>query len=113
MTKRVIGVYYTVPEALEVVDELRKEGYSNKEIFVVANEEIAGQIPYIHEDEGSDQEKEEAHSSIWEQIKDAFTLEEPLYNDADILEDDLMYQYQADLANGAIVIVVEKINENN
>ncbi|MGX7349333.1 general stress protein [Dolosicoccus paucivorans] len=96
MTKRVIGVYYTVPEALEVIDELRKEGYTNKEIFVVANEEITGQIPYIHEVERPARGKvEEIHPSLWKQIKDAFTLEEPIYNDADILEDDLMYQYRA------------------
>lgn len=112
MTKRVIGVYYTISSALEIVNSLRNEGYTNQDIFIVANEEITGEIPYIHEIERPARGiEEESFPTLWDQIKDAFTLAEPIYNDAEILEDDLMYQYRADLANGAIVIVVEQ-NEN-
>ena len=91
MSKKVDGVYDTIDEALRAVDRLRMEGYARKDIQVVANEETRNRVDANYQenitsvDEELDQAEED--ETLWDKIKDAFTMSGPDYEDIHSLEE--------------------------
>lgn len=117
MNKRVEGSYVSVTEAFNAVNRLRDEGYRRRNIFLVANEEVRGSIPYTMEaevttDEGLREIEQDDNRTLWEKIKDAFTFDEydsshyesPNYN----ADEDSLYEYRSDIAQGNILILLEE-----
>lgn len=117
--KRVEGSYVRVEDAVDAVQRLRDKGYARSNIYVVANEAVRSAIPsYSMEAEVSSQSElrentgNENERSMWEKIKDAFTLDEnetdprtqPNY-DADR---DPLYAYRDDIAQGNIIVLVDE-----
>lgn len=117
MNKRVEGSYVSVTEAFNAVNRLRDKGYRRRNIFLVANEEVRGSIPYTMEaevttDEGLREIEQDDNRTLWEKIKDAFTFDEydsshyesPNYN----ADEDPLYEYRSDIAQGNILILLEE-----
>lgn len=117
MNRRVEGVYATVEEAMAAVQRLRDEGYSRNDIFLVANADVRNNIPYTMDAEvttdtdtvgaGADDDR-----SLWEKIKDAFTVDDTY--DASVSDNpdydasnDPLAAHHTDIANGNIVVLLD------
>lgn len=118
MSKRVEGVYPTIEEALAAVDRLKKQGYSRTDISVVANEEVRNSFSYttdvdVTADSSSSSAGNEDHRSLWETIKDAFTMDDS-YADTAYSESgydattDPLYAYRDEISRGSVVVLVEE-----
>ena len=111
MSKRVEGVYETIDEALKAVDRLRIEGYARKDIQVVANEDTRNRVDANYKENITPADEELDHfeedESLWEKIKDAFTMSEPDYEDTNSLE-----AHQEDIEKGKEVVLLDKYSEN-
>lgn len=109
--RTVIGSYDSREEAMQVVDRLVSEGYTKDDITLYSNSETSGTIGDtrgvdVETTRGSSHEDE----SLWERIKDAFsvdTRDDEDYNDPDYdMEDDILQPFQSDLSSGNIVVLV-------
>lgn len=111
MTKKVEGVYDTIDEALRAVDRLRIEGYARKDIQVVANEDTRNRVDVNYKENITPADDELDHveedESLWDKIKDAFTMSGPDDEDADSLE-----AHQEDIQNGKVIVLLDKYSEN-
>ncbi|MGB6178340.1 YsnF/AvaK domain-containing protein [Carnobacterium sp.] len=109
------GSYATSQEAFLAVERLQAEGYSRKAIRLVSNTttrnnfmdqsdiNITTEDGYTQTtDHGTDDNR-----SMWEKIKEAFSTEDYEENDPIRSENDVLYNYQDDIANGNIVVVVD------
>lgn len=116
MTKRLEGSYLTVTEAFEAVENLRNQGLKAHQIYLVANEEVRETIPYTPAAEVTSaqvmiQNEQTDAQTLWERVKEAFTFDD--YDSSQVnhpdykAEEDSLYLYRADLAQGNILVLVD------
>ena len=115
--KRVEGSYVRVEDAMRAVQRLKDEGYSSSDITVVANATVRDSIPYTMDAEvstdvdtrGNDREDTR---SMWEKIKDAFTMDEYETDRRDQMDynpdTDFLSGYRDEIEQGNVVVVVEE-----
>lgn len=115
----VIGSYSTREEALSVIEQLRDEGYDRDDIVIYTTDEAARNFGFSGlsgidvETDVNDTEGVQEDRSLWERIKDAFstnTYEEYVPNEEETgrsADNDPLYQYRDDIADGKIVITVK------
>ena len=113
--KFVEGSYPTSQEAFAVVERLQAEGYNKDAIRLVSNTTTKNTFMDqpdidITTDDSYNQttnHRTDDDRSMWEKIKDAFSAEDYEENNSIHSEDDVLYNYQDDIANGNIVVVVD------
>ncbi len=113
--KFVEGSYPTSQEAFAVVERLQAEGYKKDAIRLVSNTTTKNTFMDqpdmdITTDDNYTQttnHRTDDDRSMWEKIKDAFSAEDYEENNSIHSEDDVLYNYQDDIANGNIVVVVD------
>ena len=113
--KFVEGSYETSQEAFAVVERLQAEGYNKDAIRLVSNTTTKNTFMDqpdidITTDDSYNQttnHRTDDDRSMWEKIKDAFSAEDYEENNSIHSEDDVLYNYQDDIANGNIVVVVD------
>lgn len=119
--KTVVGSYPTQDEALDVVSKLKNEGYPKNDIILYSNEEQSNALTHyeahdvvVDPDDTAETKKykDEKDQSTWDKIKDAFVTEtydhetekkRDTYNQ----DNDFLYPYRDDIANGNFVVAVE------
>lgn len=108
MVKQVVGVYRTSEEAVGALERLHALGYSRDDIYLVANDKVRRSIPYGYEAnvEVVDDITHTDDRSFWEKVRDFFSFDET-YETTDRLEDDPLYNYQNELNEGAIAVLVD------
>lgn len=115
MNRRVEGSYVRVEDAIHAVQRLREEGYSKKDIYVVANSTVRDSIPYTMDAEvstDSDMRSQDHDSdrSLWDKIKDAFTMDEydtPNQSGYDANNDPLS-GYHDEIEQGNVIVLVDE-----
>lgn len=117
MSKRLVGTYVSVDEAMAAVESLRDQGYGRNDIHVIADRSVRDSIPFTMdaEVETTDEARKGESTderSMWEKIKDAFTFSEyseETYQDSTTDNpDDSLQEYRNDLAAGKVVVLVEE-----
>lgn len=88
MKKRVKGIYPSINKAVEAVEELKDQGYSRKDVLVIANEEVSRNFPHSEEME--------------------ITTPDDFQNLSHPSEEDPLAPYQQEIENGNIVVMVEE-----
>lgn len=124
MSKMVKGIYDNAQETLDAVNQLKSEGYTAKEITVVTGQNKNPALKNLNAAKVSTadatKEDHEDEESVWEKIKDVFTVkdyekgdpaENPLaeYGVPDDVASDL--DYKNELEKGRILIVVDDAKE--
>lgn len=109
MNRRVEGIYTNVDDAMNAVNRLHEEGYSRDDIKVVANATVRETMPFTMDAEvTSDTDTAgmagDDNRSLWDKIKDAFTVDE--YDAMQYGEEDTIRQYHDDIENGHILVLV-------
>jgi len=113
----VIGSYSTREEALSVIEQLQREGYSRGDIIIYTTKDAATNFGFAGlsgiDVETSVNGVETTHEdrSLWEKIKDAFSVDTYEYDsslneEADYANNDPLYQYRDDISAGKIIITV-------
>jgi hypothetical protein len=117
MERRVEGIYPNVEEALRAVDRLREQGYSRENITLVANDEVRRTFGSdvdadvstqdIDQDRSMDRVDEgDEDRSVWESIKDFFTMDDT-YDDPNYdVENDPLYAHRSVITEGEIAVLV-------
>ena len=120
MNKTVIGSYESREEALHVVDRLVTEGYTRDEITLYANSDAANLIGNdnmrgVEVETSPSAHVEEHDESLWERIKDAFSVDtrDSDYYDENEDTDDILLPYRTDLGKGNIIVAVENYKGMN
>lgn len=120
MNKTVIGSYDSREEALHVVDRLVTEGYTRDEITLYANSDAANLIGNdnmrgVEVETSPSAHVEEHDESLWERIKDAFSVDtrDSDYYDENEDTDDILLPYRTDLGKGNIIVAVENFKGAN
>ena len=113
MNKRVEGSYVKVEDAMRTVQRLKEEGYSSSDIYVVANPTVRDSIPYtMNAEVSTDADMKDDDRSMWEKIKDAFTMDEyetDRRNQSDYNPDtDPLSSYRDEIEQGYVVVLVDK-----
>lgn len=114
------GSYDTPQEALNAVRTLEAEGYQAHDIRLVSNStirdtfqnktnaEFTASEDYVDGDLDVDERVDhEEDESIWEKIKDFFTVDEDYDRERTDPQDDPLVNYRKDIEAGKIVVVVE------
>lgn len=110
------GSYDTPQEAFEAVKRLKREGYRAEDIRLISNTTM--QETFMDQTDvdvtTSDRyDRETGHKttkedeSLWEKIKDAFTVDEDYDDYADNPDNDPLMNYRTDIDAGKIVVLVE------
>ena len=118
MTQILEGIYPTPGEAIDAIDRLKDEGYSRIEITVIANTAIHGNffnsmLVDTTMDSDAIYKLDEDHRSLWEKIKDGFTLGDP-YEEASYTDpkytsvSTLLKGYQEEINEGGIAVLIEE-----
>lgn len=118
MVKILEGIYFTQREAMAAIDRLKTEGYSRSDISVVANTEVQSnffnhmQVDTTINAQAIDN-LDEDHRSLWEKIKDAFTLDdaydEETYKDSQYASvSTLLDKYRDEINRGGIAVLIEE-----
>lgn len=118
MSRRVEGVYATVEEARAAVERLKDQGYSRDQISIVANADVRRSFSYqtdvdVSTDAGAGMGVGSDNRSVWEKIKDSFTMDEN-YNAADYAtaggdaSTDPLSGYHEEIERGSVVVLVEE-----
>jgi hypothetical protein len=118
MTQILEGIYPTPGEAMDAIERLKDEGYSRSEITVIANTAIHGNffnsmLVDTIMDSDAIYKLDEDHRSLWEKIKDGFTLgdpyEEESYTDPKYASvSTLLEGYQEEINEGGIAVLIEE-----
>lgn len=117
MSKRLVGTYVSIDEAMMAVERLRDQGYGRNDIHVIADRSVRESIPFTMDAEVSatDEARKgemEDDRSLWEKIKDAFTFNE--YTDEAYQDptgdnpNNPLEEYRNDLAAGKVVVLVDE-----
>lgn len=114
------GSYDTPQEALDAVRALEAEGYQAHDIRLVSNATIrdiyknktnakfTASEDYVDGDLAVDERVDhEEDESIWEKIKDFFTVDEDYDRERTDPQDDPLVNYRKDIEAGKIVVIVE------
>lgn len=88
MKKRVEGSYASAEEAIEAVERLSRQGYSRKDIMLIANEEVSRKFPYS--------------------AKMEITTTHDFQNFSGQAEEDPLSPYRDEMESGHIVVLVEE-----
>jgi uncharacterized protein (TIGR02271 family) len=111
MEKHIIGAYDSTNEAAAVVEQLSRKGYSPEEIMVVSNREHLESLESKTGLQVEHDRSEQNDQSMWDKIKDAFTLDEENHSENRLskygLSDNEASRYQSKLDDGKILIAVE------
>ncbi|MGM0846179.1 MAG: YsnF/AvaK domain-containing protein [Bacillota bacterium] len=111
MEKHIIGTYESTNEAAAVVDQLSRKGYSPEEILVVSNRDRLGSLENKTGLQVEKNNSEHHDPSMWDKIKEAFTLDEEHTSDNRLSKYDLAEtdarRYETELNEGKILIAVE------
>ena len=114
--RRVEGTYVSVTEAVTAVERLRNQGYGKNDITLVANKRVREAIPYTTDAKVTTDMTEMTDNddrSLWEKIKDAFTMHDYDTMNYDDPTDDPMYDYREDIDRGNIVVFVDDDNDRD
>lgn len=103
------GSYATSQEAFAAVQRLKTEGYRAEDIRLISNEAMRDTFMNdtdVHVTTTDRYEDELTHEdeSLWEKIKNAFTLDDEYSYDSD---NDPLANYRTDIEAGKIVVLVE------
>lgn len=115
----VLGCYPTVDEVIEIIRQLKAEGYTNDEICLVTRENYVPvyaqktDIQIMTEEEVLAQPpRNPQEEEMWAKINEAFAIVKrprPRHVEPDYsTDDDPLYAYQDNLDQGCIVIMVDK-----
>lgn len=118
MSKFVEGSYLSIEEAQKAIDVLVSQGYSENDITLVTNQSVKDSLSLDTDvevttdyDETSNRDTGNDDKSMWDKIKDVFTVDsydESSYDSPDYNRDeDVLYNYKEDINNGNIVVLVE------
>jgi uncharacterized protein (TIGR02271 family) len=111
MEKHIIGAYDSTNEAAAVVEQLSRKGYSPEEIMVVSNRDRLGSLENKTGLQVERDRTEQNDPSMWDKIKDAFTLDEENHSENRLskygLPDDEASRYESKLDDGKILVAVE------
>src|SRR5699024_527601 len=96
MNRRVEGIYTNVDDAMNAVNRLHEEGYGRDDIKVVANATVRETMPFtmdaeVTSDTDTGGMADDDNRSLWDKIKDAFTVDE--YDATQYDEEDTIRQY--------------------
>lgn len=118
MVKILEGIYSTQEEAIAAINRLKDQGYSRSDISVVANTEVHSHFfTNMQVDTTIDvhaiHNLDEDHRSLWEKIKDAFTLDdaydEETYQDSQYDSiSALLYEHRDEINRGSIAVLIEE-----
>jgi hypothetical protein len=122
MKRQVVGSYERSQEAVEAVKELQEKGYQKQDITLICSAEARNLISNttdveVTTDEAITGEAAKGngtdHQSIWEKIKETFSTND--YDDrvCTSTDDDPLYAYQKDIANGNIIVMVNIERKRN
>ncbi len=103
------GSYATAQDAFAAVRRLKTEGYRAEDIRLVSNEAMRDTFMndtdvHVTTTDRYDDELTQEDESLWEKIKDAFTVDDGHSNDPD---NDPLAHYRTDIEAGKIVVLVE------
>lgn len=106
------GSYNTAQEAFDAVKRLKAEGYSASDIRLISNktmhDSIIGQTDVdVTTTDTYERERNHDDESLWEKIKDAFTVDDDYTDYSDDPDNDPLMNYRADIDAGKIVVLVE------
>ncbi|WP_161525944.1 general stress protein [Trichococcus alkaliphilus] len=118
MVKILEGIYSTQEETMAAINRLKDQGYSRSDISVVANTEVHSHFfTNMQVDTTIDvhaiHNLDDDHRSLWEKIKDAFTLDdaydEETYKDSryDSIRT-LLDGYRDEINRGGIAVLIEE-----
>lgn len=125
MDKKVEGVYPTLEGAMQAIKRLKKQGYSRDEITLVAKAEVRKQLTKnekanVHTEEidmektSIHAEKKDSEDSLWDSIKDFFTMDDPDQDTDRMHEEDPAYEYKDQIEQGQLVILIdERMDQTN
>lgn len=117
MNRYVVGSYTSPQEAIEAVRKLQEEGYRKEAITLVSSTESKNSISTttnveVSTDEAVTNQKTNAKRSddrsAWEKIKGVFSTEDHDGKVSTNSDDDPLYSYQQDLANGNIIVMINE-----
>lgn len=127
--RKVLGSYNTRDEALNVVDRLQNDGYQKQDIIVYANDpQTLGDHEAVDVATGddrrddtprdTDRDNDRDDRNLWDKVKDAFTSDSYDHDEEKKREhynpdDDILYPYRDDLADGKYVIAVDNTEGKN
>lgn len=122
----VLGSYNTRDEALNVVDRLQNDGFQKQNIIIYAKNpddlkdyeavDVATAEERNNDDSRDTDDKRDRN--LWDKVKDAFTPdsykhEEEEKKESYNKEDDILYPYRNDLAEGKYVIAIDNAEGKN
>lgn len=119
----VFGCYPTVDEVINVIHQLKAEGYTDEQISLVTREDYVSTysektgVKILTEEEVLAQPpKNPQEEEIWKRIEEAFAVvkrPKPRHLEMDYsTDDDPLYGYQDNLDKGCIVIMVDREKES-
>lgn len=118
MTTRIKGIFSNLIDAMAAVDSLKEEGYMPADITVVANETIHDSFPHsigldIAVDSRTLFDTDEEAYSLWEKVRNAFTLSEAYseitYDDPKYdTSKDILYPFKEEINRGGVAVLVEE-----
>jgi len=113
MERYVVGSYASPQEAVDAVKKLQEEGYQKEDITLISSTESKNSISNTTDIIGTTNEtdidtkdKDRDDRSIWKKIKESFSSHDSNESDSSQSNDDLLDDYQQDIANGNIIVVV-------
>lgn len=115
MKRQVVGSYAKSQEAVEAVKELQGKGYQKQDITLICSSEARNLISNTTDVEVTTDEaitgeaakgNRTDHQSIWERIKETFSTDDDDDRVFTSTDDDPLYAYQKDIANGNIIVMV-------
>lgn len=115
----VFGCYPTVDEVIDIIRQLKDEGYTNEEICLVTRENYVPiyaertDVKILTEEEVlAHSPKDPQEEAMWQKIEEAFAVvkrPKPRHLEMDYsTDDDPLYAYQDNLDKGCIVIMVDR-----
>lgn len=122
MSKFVEGSYVSIEDAQRAINNLISQGYSKKDITLVANESVEDSVTTETDvdvssnyDAATDSDDDR---SMWQKIKDAFTVDtydQTASDDPSYRQDEgLLHDYKDDIAKGNIIVLVDgEVDEMN
>lgn len=110
--KFVEGSYDTPQEAFEAVKQLKTRGYRASDIRLISNATMRDSFMNQTDVEVTttdhyDRDLTEEDESLWEKIKDAFTVDDDYSDYSGDSSNDPLMNYRTDIENGKIIVLVE------
>lgn len=115
MKRQVVGSYTRPQDAVDAVKKLQEEGYQKEDITLISSSEARNSISNTTDVEVSTDEavtgkaaksNDTDDRSIWEKVKGSFSINDSDDRVSTRSDDDPLYSYQQDLANGNIIVMV-------